>query len=218
MRWVCARRYAVAAFLALCPLPAQAQAPEAVALVLEVAGNTSPAIAAFSELRAGSKVALGPEARLRFVHYKSCRMTRVRGGELTFLPSGHLLRDGTTESDELRTCPKRLGAGAQSGVAGGLVMRGGDAATIQLSPQPALMIAGARSARFARVVIEGPGAQVSLQRTLAAPVWRYEGPLLPPGGYRLVAFAADGRKLVDEAVSIAASDSAAPEIAILRAD
>lgn len=218
MHWSAAGRYFIALSLALIPVFARAQAPEAVALVLEVAGSTTPAISPFGELRAGTRIALGADTRLRFVHYKSCRLTRVRGGEVTFLPSGHLLRDGVTESDELRACPKRLGVGAKSGVAGGLVMRGAGPGAIELPPQPALMIAGARAARFARVQIEGSGRTSPLQRGAAAPVWRYDGPLLPSGAYRLVAFAADGEKLVDEAVAIVAADPAVPEIAILRAD
>jgi hypothetical protein len=197
---------------------AQAQTPEAVALVLEVAGGTDPAVAPFSELRAGTKLSLGAGSRLRFVHYKSCRMVAVRGGELTLLPSGHLLRGGATESDEIRACPKRLAAGARSGVAGGLVMRGASAATIQLSPQPTLMIAGARAARFADVSLESGGRRVALDRAGTAPVWRYAGPLLAPGAYRLVATAKTGETVMDEAVTVVASDRQPPETTILRAD
>lgn len=215
MQWARAGRCAVAILLLACSLRAYAQMPEAAALVLEVAGGTTPAITAFSELRAGSKVTLAADATLRFVHYQSCRMTRVRGGELTVLPSGHLLRGGSTESDELRACPKRLRAGVQSGVAGGLVMRGAGSTAIQLAPQPALMIAGTRAEQFAKVLIEGADAQFALQRTPAAPVWRFDGAMLAPGAYRLVALAADGRKLIDEAVSVA---PAGPEMTILRAD
>ena len=189
-----------------------------VALVLEVSGTVKPAVAPFGELHAGMKLTLDSGTRLRFVHYKSCRITRVRGGELTLLPSGHLLRDGTTESDEIRTCPKRLAAGGQSGVAGGLVMRGSGGGEIQLPPQPTLMFAGARAERFTQVLLEAQAMRVPLERASGVPVWRYAGPLLAPGSYRLVVLSVDGQRLVDEAVSVVPANSAPPEIAILRAD
>lgn len=197
---------------------AHAQATEAVALVLEISGIATPTVAAYGELRAGQKVSLAADARLRFVHYKSCRMVRVRGGEVTFLPSGHLFRDGETESDEIRTCPKRLAGGAKSGTAGGLVMRGGGPNTLQLPAQPALMIVGARTSSFSRVYLQGAaGPRIALERVGSEPLWRYAGPLLPAGSYALVAAARDGTTLVNETVAVT-GESRSPEIAILRVD
>jgi hypothetical protein len=204
--------------LVISATPAGAQAPEPVILILEVEGKLEPATSAFSELPAGTRLTLASGTRLRFVHYKSCRVTSVRGGELTVLPSGHLLREGVVEADDIRSCPKRLAAGARSGVAGGLVMRGSGGAILQLPSQPVLMVAGPRAERFAQVALEAPPVRVPFERASGAPVWRHAGPLLAPGRYRLVATSAVGHVLVDELVDVVATEAGPSDVIILRTD
>lgn len=192
---------------------ASALAEEPAALILELSGNTIPALTPYTEIKSGTTVALAPQTRLRFVHYRSCRNVRVYGGRLTLNPEGYVLHGGETEFDRAHSCPKRLSAGANSGTAGGLVLRSGLASVLALSSKPSVVFAGTRAADVARVQLTASdGRAASLMREGNEPVWHGSA---PPGNYSLIAVAADGRLLANHPVHVLSGDDPS-DAAIVR--
>jgi hypothetical protein len=176
---------------------AHAQTPPPLALVLETQGATRPALQAYTELSAGTPVALATGARLVFLHYGTCRAVTVVGGTLTLTPQGYTLAGGTTESETPRPCPRtvRVREGVVGGV-GGIVLRGPPRAPLRFPPQPAFVLTGARAGDFAstritrggQTLVEGPVEARQFRWPAAAPALASGGELqlwlLPraPGG------------------------------------
>jgi hypothetical protein len=150
-----------------------------VALVLEVQGTTAPPLQAFTEVPAGTAVSLSQGARLTFVHYRSCRVVSLVGGQVQFGAEAHQLVGGTVERDEKpRSCPKRVRAGGQ---AGGVLLRSGSPIPA-LSVRPTFVLVGVRADDFGTVRVS-QGGQVVLEQRLEGRRFAWPGgtPALTPG-------------------------------------
>jgi hypothetical protein len=149
-----------------------------VALVLEATGAATPPLQAFSEIPAGTVVSLSREARLTFVHYRTCRVVSMVGGEVQFGTEVYRLAGGTVEREEPRPCPRRIRAGGQPG---GVLLRSGSPIPA-LSPRPTFVLVGARADDFGVVRILRAG-HVVLERPLEGRrfEWPSDAPPLPPG-------------------------------------
>lgn len=130
----------VVALVAAHPAGAQPASP-AVALVLEVEGQTEPELRAFREIRAGTSVRLAGSAKLVFLHYgSSCPTMTVQGGTVTFAARSEPRFDGGVWSTRSGRCPQRMQA--RRGTAA-VMMRSTFAA--RLPAAPSFVLGGARA-------------------------------------------------------------------------
>ncbi|HEY6219285.1 MAG TPA: hypothetical protein VIV65_04450, partial [Gemmatimonadaceae bacterium] len=79
----------LAGALLLVAASALAQGSAGTALIVDVSGQTTPALKPFTELPAGTTVALAPGAKLGFVHYETCRTVTVTGGRVVIGAKGY---------------------------------------------------------------------------------------------------------------------------------
>src|SRR5438132_2061130 len=121
---------------------ALAQGSPGSALVVEVSGQTTPAVKPFSEIPANTTIALAPGAKLGFVHYETCRTVSVTGGKVTIGAKGYQAIGGTVS--ETRTpCPRSVKVQG-GGETAGLVLRGVPQ-QVALATRPSFVIVGARA-------------------------------------------------------------------------
>lgn len=94
-------------------------------LILEVSGTTQPHLAAFSEIPTNEVIKLGRDARIKVVHYRSCRVLTLTGGSFEAGPSDFAVTGGAVESNVQGRCPqqKHFGPASGNGI-GGVTMRG----------------------------------------------------------------------------------------------
>lgn len=139
---------------------ADAQSTEpAVALVLEVRGETQPPLKPYHEVHAGDKVVLDRRTTLVVLHYdRTCRTITIEGGSVRFPKRGEPDVQGGVSSARDGKCLRRLEARS---TAGAIVMRG---AAAKISTNPAFIIGGTRGSQVGkmrvleddRVVFESP--------------------------------------------------------------
>jgi hypothetical protein len=139
-------------------------AQTASALVLETRGVNLPHLSPYSEVLSGTTVVLPQGAKLVFLHYPSCRTVAVIGGKITFAEDTYTVTGGTTEAEVRSQCPRivRMSAEYQTG---GTLLRGHQASTLTLSPNPTFVLVGKRAGDFASVRVSQGGREV-----LAAPL------------------------------------------------
>jgi hypothetical protein len=187
-------------FLAATAHGALAQAPAApVALVVEVSGATTPALAAYREIRAGTTVTLAPASRLVVLHYDSCRTVTVVGGHVSFgAEAVPVIKGASAHSDERAPCPRRF---APSGTTAATVFRsvapgpGPATPALTLSLTPGFVLVGPRAGDFEGVRILRGGEEIVAGR-LDGPrfLWPVEVPPLAAGDYQLSLFPAERLK------------------------
>lgn len=121
-----------------------AAAQTASGMLMEVSGQTEPAVQALSEVQPGFTVKLAPGAKLSFVHYSTCKLVNVEGGTVTLKLTAYTVTDGKVLNEQKR-CPKRFALVAGGSTeAGALVVRG-DTATAKARPmaaRPIVLLAG----------------------------------------------------------------------------
>jgi hypothetical protein len=164
------RLAALAVVLSASSVPAVAA--DGVGLVLEVSGKTKPALAPYGELGADGSISLSDGARLKAVHYRSCRTVTVSGGTLKVGAEDFDVSAAHVDADQKTACPRRTAARtprAGDAGTGGIVMRGaapagsggGAAALLQrgpssvvVSPSETFVFVGAKFAdvRLVRLV------------------------------------------------------------------
>ncbi len=169
-------------------------AGEPAALVLELSGDTEPALFPFSEIEDGTEIRLGEESRLGFVHYGTCKVVIMIGGEVRVEQSRYLIRRGRVESERAQDCPRQVVLD-EEGTAAGVLMRGGEAVSA-MPLRPSFVFAGARADGIASVQVSGEGVVVA-----ALPVdgrraaWPDDAPDLEAGAIYAVEIAwADGTR------------------------
>jgi hypothetical protein len=176
----------VLAWLATAPgVLAQAPAPTRMALVLELAGATTPALKPYREIVAGTTVTLTPSSRIVFFHYDTCQTFTVTGGTVAFGHGEMPLIQGAVSATHVRSrCPRRI---AGSGGSAATVFRSGTAHAPTLSLTPSFVLVGRRAEEFARVRILRDGKEV-LDQALSGPrfEWPTEKPALMAGTHQLV--------------------------------
>ncbi len=98
---------------------AAADAPAA--LVMELSGTTRPALAVHGELVPGTRVSLSPGASVALLHYVTCSIVTVSGGDVTVTAQGLEIAATARQSAKPGPCPRvhritMAGLGPQSGV------------------------------------------------------------------------------------------------------
>ena len=210
----------ILAILTLTASPAAAGQP--VGLVLNVHGSTRPAVAPYTELLGPSTVTLGPGTVVTLVHYKTCRIIVVSGGQIfadadrVSLSGGHLVKASKTE------CPqeRKLGTtgGSTVGTAG-IVVRAMHM-TPRLTAHPRIVLTGSAALRFQTAVLRRNGKSLGeMQVDSHLVAWPSSRPSLSPGnGYVILLTSADGKRSVDYAFTVAEPGTSARAAAILRID
>jgi len=114
-------------------------------MVLKLSGETEPPLAPFTELPVGKAYKLDANTMISVVHYDSCRVVTVVGGEITLTPVGIDSQGGVIKDSQVRTCPKEhlMTQGAAAATAGGMLMRSVD--PLELTTKPNVVFTGARS-------------------------------------------------------------------------
>jgi hypothetical protein len=133
------RHWALITALTLLGVPAAAAG--SVALVLEVAGGTEPALEPFSEMTANQSVDLVDQATVTLLHYGTCEEVVVRGGRLVVTERQYLTQKGEGVLKVTRAkCPKRVALAGEART-GGVRLRAGSSG-LQLNPRPSFVVVG----------------------------------------------------------------------------
>ncbi len=152
--------FALGTAVAVLVAAAPAQPRQAAGVVLEVSGPSTPALAPFIEIADQTTVRLGPESRLVFVHYHTCRTVTLVGGQLTAGVQEYRVSGGT-RSEKETPCPRAIKLLA-SGETAGVVFR--SRAAVRLPVEPAFAVVGPRGGdvaavritRGSEIVVEAP--------------------------------------------------------------
>jgi hypothetical protein len=142
---------------------------EHVAMVMEIEGETNPAVREGDLIDQGKAVTLGQDARLIFFVFGRCGLFTARRGKVTFLhhdveSDGEVLVPGPgpcTGIYDLREPPESV-------VGGGLTLRHGDL-PLRVSPQPQFLLGGPGAARVigARLLPKDGDSRTPLAMSLA---------------------------------------------------
>lgn len=128
------------------------------ALVLEQSGTTVPALAAYSEIVPGTTIRLSGGARLVFLHYQTCTIVTVVGGEIAIGPASYKAAKGNTPVAVRTACPVKVRLREQGEAASvtGITLRSGPPFS-GLSTRPRFVVVGqgAEAVTRVRVVREG---------------------------------------------------------------
>ena len=214
--------FALAALVAaVAPMPVAAQG-RAVALVVDVEGATAPVVEPYSELNDRTKVMLTSGAKMSFVHYGTCRLVAIQGGQLYIDRKRYSVAGGKVVSEEKTDCPREQKlalAGSGASVAAGVVMRGAGGSP-HLGAHPRIVVTGAKGARFTAAELRRAGKALGAMSVTGHMVsWPADKPALEPGGdYTAHLMSADGKSTVDFQFSVAAPGAPGEAAAILRLD
>jgi hypothetical protein len=170
------------------------QAGQPAALVVELSGDTEPALFPFSEIEAGTEIRLSDESRLGFVHYGTCKMVIMIGGEVRIERRRYLIRRGRVESERAQDCPREVVLDVD-GTAAGVLMRSGE--TVSAMPlRPSFVFAGARADGIASVEVRaGDVVVATLPAEGRRAAWPETAPDLEAGTVYAVEIAwADGTR------------------------
>lgn len=149
----CSRWAALALGAGLWAGQAAAQTPSG--MIMDVSGNTEPAVRALTEVDPGFTVKLAAGSKMSFVHYQTCKMVNVEGGTVTMKLTQYTVAEGKVLSEQKR-CPKRFALVAGGSTeAGGMVLRGGGPAQISTRPIFLLTGAGAEGVASAELTQDG---------------------------------------------------------------
>ncbi len=170
------------------------QAGQPAALVLELSGDAEPALFPFAEIEDGTEIRLGDESRLGFVHYGTCKMVIMIGGEVRIEQRRYMIRRGRVESERAQDCPREVVLD-EDGTAAGVLLRGAEALSA-MPLRPSFVFAGARADGIASVEISVADTVVA---TLPADgrraAWPDDAPDLEAGAIYAVEIAwADGSR------------------------
>ena len=171
-------RFAVAIWAAALTLglAANAAADQPAALIIDVFGETSPAVAPFDELNSGDRIQLAADAEIIIQHYGDCAETHLVGGDV-LVEAGALRSDGgdVIGVEEL-DCPEQVRFADSGGEIGAVVLRSADDAA--LAPRPSFI---AKGADIIEIRLEG-ALVASLKVGDGAVYWPSDAPALLPGG------------------------------------
>ncbi|MEO8676893.1 MAG: hypothetical protein ABI569_15065 [Casimicrobiaceae bacterium] len=153
---------------------AAAQGLPPAAMVLDVTGQTAPALKARDEISVGTTIALQPTAQITILHYAACSIATIRGGSVSISPSQIDASAENIVSARKGPCPRvhRLSTTASHPSSGAVVMRSLPT-PLYLSPEVYFSVTGSgagepRSAevfdeknetRIAVLTVEGPAVK-----------------------------------------------------------
>ena len=174
------------AVLALLWSPATAGAQNASALVLEKSGATTPEVQPYSEIAVGATVSLQPGAKLKFLHYQTCRTVTAVGGQVAFGAHTYTITGGGKPEAVRSPCPPMVRLRGQGEVAG--VMMRAISPEVRLSVLPTFVLVGERADDFAKVRV-AQGNTTLLEAPLAGRGFRWPtgaSPLAANADYELI--------------------------------
>ena len=166
----------------------------AVALALDVRGATEPTYEPFAEFTAGQSVTLKDDAEIEFLHYPTCEIVVVKGGELSFSEQRYAARGGKVADVKRSKCPKTVALGSDTQI-GGVVLRSiPGPQVLSLATRPAFVVVGGKRHAFKQVRVRREG-QILFEGALTGN--RFEWPESKPpldadGNYTLELVAAPG--------------------------
>lgn len=76
------------------------------ALVMEVSGTTRPPLAVHREIAAGTRIGLASGARIALLHYATCSIVTIAGGDVTVTEQGLQTAAPATQSAKPGPCPR----------------------------------------------------------------------------------------------------------------
>jgi len=181
-----------------------AAAQTASGMLMEVSGQTEPAVQALSEVQPGFTVKLAPGAKLSFVHYSTCKLVNVEGGTVTLKLTAYTVTDGKVLNEQKR-CPKRFALVAGGSTeAGALVVRGDAPRARPMAARPIVLLAGTAADSYSAAELRSGDRLVASMavsgRRAALPD---SAPALKPGEvYQLVLVPKSGGKPATTAVTV----------------
>ena len=211
---------AASLLLSLLPVLASAEEPPA-AMVMSVSGNTTPAVAAMSEIPSGAKLQLDPGTELTVLDYARCKMVTVSGGSLT-VTRFDFMADGKIVGEVDAPCPRfhQLSASAGGAVAGGVIMRGGLGSVQRWPLEREIVLAGGGADRLkaAGIYAEGRPDAPLVQLAVAGNRARLpeQAPPLAVNQHYLLRLAIDGQPQPVDIPFIGAAPSGRSLLVVLR--
>lgn len=130
-----------------------AQADEAVAIILDVEGDTSPAAEAFDELVNGARIDLGSDARVVFSDYQTCGEYNVVGGVIEIENNQIALSRNTHVNFSAASCVASITLSDADLVSAGVVTRASAGDMPEISNRPSFGIPGPASERYDSVTV-----------------------------------------------------------------
>ncbi len=171
-------------------LAATSVVAEPVALVLDIVGEVSPPLEAFSEIEAGKSFDLGASGRMDFLHYPTCQKVLVEGGRLSLTAENFRVSKGKVIDMSHAECPQRVqlaSADAGAGIAG-VVLRGAADGALKVSQRPSFLLLGATASQFKQLqVMQGKNLLLSAALDNKPLAWPETlNPLQADGEYSVV--------------------------------
>lgn len=138
-----------------CAATITSAAAEPVALVLDIVGEVTPALEAFSEIQAGQSFDLGVGAHMDFLHYPTCQKVVVEGGKLSLSAENFRVSKGKVIDMSRAECPQRVQLASNEGGAGiaGVVLRSAADGVLKVSQRPSFLLMGASAGQFKRLQV-----------------------------------------------------------------
>jgi hypothetical protein len=130
-------------------------AAEPVALVLDIVGEVTPPLEAFSEIQAGQSFDLGVGGHMDFLHYPTCQKVVVEGGKLSLSAENFRVSKGKVIDLSRAECPQRVQLASNEAGAGiaGVVLRSGADGVLKVSQRPSFLLMGASAGQFKRLQV-----------------------------------------------------------------
>lgn len=119
-----------------------ASAGQKAALVIDIVGDSDPAVTPFSELEAGDEIALAADAEMILMHYRSCEEVHIAAGGVAIGVEG-LRVDNASEviARDKVECPETVAFKEDANASGAVVLRSAGDAVI--APRPLFVAPGA---------------------------------------------------------------------------
>jgi len=76
------------------------------AVVMEISGTTRPPLAVHREIAPGTRIGLAPGAQIALLHYATCSIVTVAGGDVTVTEQGLQTAAPATQSAKPGPCPR----------------------------------------------------------------------------------------------------------------
>lgn len=165
-------------------------AAEPVALVLDIAGEVTPSLEAFSEIQAGTSFDLGVNGRVDFLHYPTCQKVVVEGGKLSLSAENFRVSKGKVIDMSRAECPQRVQLVSNEAGAGisGVVLRSAADGALKVSQRPSFLLLGSSAHQFRRLqLMQGGNSLLDAALDNKPLVWPEGlGPLQADGEYSVV--------------------------------
>jgi len=159
----------------------RALAGEPAALVLDVSGDTEPAIFPYSEIEDGTEVTLGDDARLSLIHYGTCTALTLVGGSVSIEANRYLIGRSRVEEERSQDCPNEV-ALAEDGTAAGVLMRDAAGGALHLPIRPSFVMAGGSADTVERIdILSGAEPVMALPVKARHVDWPEGAPALESG-------------------------------------